>query len=135
MSSPKQAKAKAGQKHLKRWQINLIFVLIVLAAAAVLYAVVRSQSRQPETKLVAEVEFGSGVVETLPLDKDYDYIYDVGNYVVHLQVKDGAVSFQDSQCPDHTCEQFGWLDQENAWAACIPAGVFVTVTSQTDSAS
>jgi len=33
----------------------------------------------------------------------------------------------DSQCPDHVCEQFGWLDKDGAWAACVPAGVYVVV--------
>ena len=67
------------------------------------------------------------ITETLPLDTDHDYLYDVGNYVVHLQVKDGAIAFLDSQCPDHVCEQFGWLDKDGAWAACVPAGVYVVV--------
>ena len=71
------------------------------------------------------------------LDKDYDYLYEVGGYVVHLQVKDGAVAFQDSQCPDHVCEQFGWLSEEGAWAACVPAGVYVQLAprSEADTAS
>lgn len=77
--------------------------------------------------LQAVVDFGDGITETLPLDTDHDYLYDVGDYVVHLQVKDGAVAFLDSQCPDHVCEQFGWLDKDGAWAACIPAGVYVVV--------
>ena len=86
----------------------------------------RSTQRQG-TGLQAVVDFGGGVSETLSLDKDYDYLYDVGNYVVHLQVKDGTIAFQDSQCPDHVCEQFGWLSKEGAWAACVPAGVYVVV--------
>ena len=28
---------------------------------------------------------------------------------------------------DKVCEQFGWLDKDGAWAACIPAGVYVVV--------
>ena len=79
------------------------------------------------TGLEAVVDFGSGASETLSLDEDHDYLYDVGDYVVHLQVKDGAIAFLDSQCPDHICEQFGWLDKDGAWAACVPAGVYVVV--------
>ena len=77
---------------------------------------------------------GSGAVlwlarasETLSLDEDHDYLYDVGDYVVHLQVKDGAIAFLESQCPYHIGEQFGWLDKDGAWAACVPAGVYVVV--------
>ena len=36
----------------------------------------------------------------ISLDEDHDYLYDVGDYIVHLQVKDGAIAFLDSQCPD-----------------------------------
>ena len=80
---------------------------------------------------------GGGITEVLPLDKDYDYLYDVGSYVVHLQVKDGTISFQDSQCPDHVCEQFGQLSEEGAWAACVPAGVYVKLAplSEAEAAS
>ena len=83
------------------------------------------------------MDFGDGITEVLPLDKDYDYLYDVGSYVVHLQVKDGTISFQDSQCPDHVCEQFGRLSEEGAWAACVPAGVYVKLAplSEAEAAS
>ena len=113
-------------KRLKTWQKNLLFAAVVLAAAALLW-VLYCVSTSKAAPLEAVVDFGGGLTETLPLDKDYDYLYDVGDYVVHLQVKDGAVAFLDSQCPDHVCEQFGWLSEKDAWAACVPAGVYVTV--------
>ena len=113
-------------KRLKTWQKNLLFALVVLAAAALLLAVYRAQAPQAEA-LEAVVDFGDGITETLPLGEDHDYLYEVGGYVVHLQVKDGAIAFLDSQCPDHVCEQFGWLSEQDAWAACVPAGVYVTV--------
>ncbi len=46
--------------------------------------------------------------------------------------KSGAIAFLDSQCPDHVCEQFGWLDKDGAWAACVPAGVYVVVEPTAD---
>ena len=104
MSVTKKTDAASGKKRWKPWQKNLIFALVVLAVAAALY-------------------FGWRAA----LDEDHDYLYDVGDYVVHLQVKDGAIAFLDSQCPDHICEQFGWLDKDGAWAACVPAGVYVVV--------
>ena len=101
-------------------------VAVVLAAAALLFVLYRANAPKAEP-LVAVVDFGDGIIETIPLDEDHDYLYDVGDYIVHLQVKDGAIAFLDSQCPDHVCEQFGWLSEQDAWAACVPAGVYVTV--------
>ena len=108
------------------WQGALFFLLVFLL-----------RPRSKTEPLAAVVDFGDGITEVLPLDKDYDYLYEVGGYVVHLQVKDGAVAFQDSQCPDHVCEQFGWLSEEGAWAACVPAGVYVQLAplSEAEAAS
>ena len=85
-------------KRLTRLQKNLLFAAVLLLAAVVLFWALRGR-KQGEV-LVAVADFGDGITETIPLDKDYDYLYDVGDYVVHLQVKDGAIAFQDSQC-DH----------------------------------
>ena len=124
MSIRKQPESAKGAKRLS-WKANLLFAAVVLAAAVLLVFLLRPRSKT--VPLAAVVDFGDGITETLPLDTDHDYLYDVGNYVVHLQVKDGAIAFLDSQCPDHVCEQFGWLDKDGAWAACVPAGVYVVV--------
>lgn len=125
MSKRKPTEA-SGKKRLKPWQKNLIFAVVVLLIAGIAFFTIRKKP-ETETKLVALVDFGDGITETLPLDEDYDYLYDVGDYVVHIQVKDGAAAFLDSQCPDHVCEQFGWLSEEDAWAACVPAGVYLRI--------
>ena len=125
MSKRKPTEA-SGKKRLKPWQKNLIFAVVVLLIAGIVFFEIRKKP-ETETKLVALVDFGDGITETLPLDEDYDYLYDVGDYVVHIQVKDGAAAFLDSQCPDHVCEQFGWLSEEDAWAACVPAGVYLRI--------
>ena len=129
MSVTEKSDAAFRQKNAsKPWQKNLIFALVVLAAAAALYFGWRAARGSKGTGLEAVVDFGQrSHLETLSLDEDHDYLYDVGDYVVHLQVKDGAIAFLDSQCPDHICEQFGWLDKDGAWAACVPAGVYVVV--------
>ena len=127
MSTRKAPENASGSKGLKPWMKNLIFAAVILVLAAALYFGVRAAHSSKGSGLQATVDFGDGITETLPLDTDHDYLYDVGNYVVHLQVKNGAIAFLDSQCPDHVCEQFGWLSEQDAWAACVPAGVYVTV--------
>ncbi len=117
----KKSDAASGKKRWKPWKKNLIFALVVLAlAAALLWSGARA--RAARARLAGSRRFRRRHHRDLPLDKDHDYLYDVGSYVVHLQVKDGAIAFLDSQCPDHVCEQFGWLDKDGAWAACVPQG-------------
>ena len=53
-----------------------------------------------------------------------------GNFVVTLEVKDGAIRFINSQCPDHLCEGFGFVSEEDDFAVCMPAGVAVLITDE-----
>lgn len=47
--------------------------------------------------------------------------------VTTLEVKDGAIRFVNSHCPDGTCERSGFLKKVGDTAACVPAKVVVTV--------
>lgn len=108
----------------RRLIVNAAFAAAVLLAAGLAWWALR---RSSGPALYARADFGMGAVEMLPLDTDYDYYYQVDGYIVHLQVRDGAVAFLDSQYPDHVCEAFGWLSEPGQWASCVPAGVMVTV--------
>ena len=108
----------------RRWLINALFAGLVLLAALGFWLALRTQKGPA---LCARADFGMGVVERLPLDTDHDYYYEVGGYIVHLQVRDGEIAFLDSQCPDHVCEQFGQLSEVYDWAACIPAQAMLTI--------
>ena len=108
----------------RRLIVNAAFAAAVLLAAGLAWWALR---RSSGPALYARADFGMEAVEMLPLDTDYDYYYQVDGYIVHLQVRDGAVAFLDSQCPDHVCEAFGWLSEPGQWASCVPAGVMVTV--------
>ena len=78
MSVTKKTDAASGKKRWKPWQKNLIFALVVLAVAAALYFGWRAARGSKGTGLEAVVDFGSGASETLSLDEDHDYLYDVG---------------------------------------------------------
>ena len=54
---------------------------------------------------------------------------DIDNHTIHLEVKDGAIAFVDSPCPDHLCENYGWLSREGDWAACLPARASLTIVA------
>ena len=48
-------------------------------------------------------------------------------YFENIEVKDGAARFIDSPCPDHICESFGWISQEDQTATCLPARAVLTI--------
>ena len=67
MSIRKQPEPAKGGKRLS-WKANLLFAAVVLAAAALLFWLLRPRSKAEP--LEAVVDFGDGITEVLPLDKD-----------------------------------------------------------------
>lgn len=66
---------------------------------------------------------GGGTVR-LALSQDGTYPIEGAALPVTLEVKDGAVRFVNSVCPDHICENTGWLRLEGEAAVCAPGGGF-----------
>ena len=81
-----------------------------------------------DSKLRAELIYGdNNTTMNLPLDKNDTYDVDTGYYTVHIEIKDGAARFVDSPCPDHICEHYGWLREEDQTATCLPARAVLTI--------
>lgn len=102
---------------------NLLFAAVVLAAAALLFALRGWRRGQyGGMPVYAQLTYGEdNAVMEIPLDLDGRYDVDTGLYVIHLEVRDGAVGFVDSPCPDHVCENYGFLSQADQQAVCLPA--------------
>lgn len=48
-------------------------------------------------------------------------------YTLTLEIAHGRIRVQSADCPDHVCVNTGWLERDGQTAACLPAGVVVTV--------
>lgn len=104
---------------------DVIIIGCLALAAAIIWVIVKGGGQGNR----AAVVIGSGkeqTTQTIDLAKNQT-LYIQGKIPVQLEVKDGAVRFINSVCPDHRCEGFGWLRKEGDWAACLPAQVVVTV--------
>ena len=113
------------KQHPKLWA-NVLFAAVVLAAAGLLFFL--RSSRPGSAKLEAELTYGdANTVLPISLAKDAVYDVDTGYLTVHIQVQDGAARFVDSPCPDHICESYGWLREEDQSATCLPARAVLTI--------
>ena len=113
------------KQHPKLWA-NVLFAAVVLAAAGLLFFL--RSSRPGSAKLEAELTYGdANTVLPISLAKDAVYDVDTGYLTVHIQVQDGAARFVDSPCPDHICEHYGWLREEDQTATCLPARAVLTI--------
>ncbi len=106
--------------------VNLIFAVVVLAAAGILFAL--RSAKATGSALEAELIYGdANTVQKFSLDTNETYEVDTGYLTVHIEVQDGAARFVDSPCPDHICESYGWLSAEDQTATCLPARAVLTI--------
>ena len=120
------AKKVKNNETKKKFNINKFLIIAVLVLSAVVFVYQRATSTKGN---IAIVDFSdSDVVYEINLSNDGTYTFDDGLYPIFLEVKDGAISFYDSQCPDHLCEAFGFISQVNNYAVCMPAGAAVIIS-------
>ena len=126
-------------KNKRSLLIDLIFAAVIIAAAIGMLAwrsaknaqnqaaqsaadAAASQSGSAASLLKAQLTYGdSNTVMDISLDEDGTYDVDTGYYTVHIEVKDRAARFINSPCPDHICENYGWISMEDQTAICAPA--------------
>ena len=117
-----------NKKHLRS---NLIFTAAILVLAGWLLLWQRSQTA-PGARLKAQLTYGnSNTVLDISLEKDILLDVDTGYYTVHIQVENGQVRFVNSPCPDHVCENYGWLALEDQQAVCMPAHAVLAIVPAT----
>lgn len=105
-------------------QKNTIIAALIILFAALLAGFFLLKPKGATATITAV----SGGTKTVLLNKNQRIaIAGQGGIDVMILVKDGGISFINSQCPDHVCENFGVLRQEGQWAFCAPLGVSVRV--------
>ena len=107
------------------------FIRSILPITAAALLLVR-KANQTGAPLCAELIYGDANTKlTFPLETDADYDVDTGYLTVHIRIQNGAARFVDSPCPDHICESFGWLSEEDQTATCLPARAVLTIIPTT----
>lgn len=108
---------------------DIIIIAVVLLAAVLLYLAWQAWAKPGGVAQITVVTPGQTQqqVYLLPLNQDTLYTVPGTEFAVTIQVQQGQVRFVNSQCPDHLCENFGWLNKEGEEAVCLPAGVWLRV--------
>lgn len=111
----------------KNIRSNLIFtvVILLLAGSLLLWRHLQTDRSAP---LKAQLTYGdNNTVLDIPLEKDASLDIDTGYYTVHIQVQGGQARFVNSPCPDHVCENYGWIALEDQQAICMPAHAVLAI--------
>jgi Uncharacterized protein conserved in bacteria len=107
-----------------------ILIISGLLAVAIIVLVFISYSKksQPDV-LYAQIYYGKTVVKTVPLDKDQVFSIPEKPKVV-FEIKNHAIAFTQSNCPDQVCVHAGWLSKVGDFAACMPNSLSVWVVDK-----
>ena len=120
--------AKDSVKKEKKLDINKIMIGGLLVFSLVAMGIRYLTADKGEYAMVA-ID-GTASRYEISLEEEAIHTITEGNFVVTLEVKGGAIRFINSQCPDHLCEGFGFVSEEDDFAVCMPAGVAVLITDE-----
>ncbi|MDR1979052.1 MAG: NusG domain II-containing protein [Synergistaceae bacterium] len=105
---------------------DLLFVLGLLFALSVFYFF--TTRRTEEGERYAEISVDGQVSATVALDENGLYT-PAGRPAVRIAVRNGAIGFIRSDCPDKICIHFGFLSTPGQSAVCLPNKVVVRVAA------
>jgi len=105
---------------------DFILIGILLVAVAVVYL---AADRKPDGA-AAEVILDGKVVMTVDLTKDQTFSLPEKPNVV-FQVKNNAIAFIESDCPDKICVNTGFISKPGQMAVCLPNHLMLKVISKT----
>ena len=94
----------------------------LLAAALILIAVFFVMRQLSDPEAWALISIDGEAVQEINLNTAPDQQIDLSEYGVNvvLEIQDHRIHFLSSDCPDHLCIGFGWLDSELQSAVCMP---------------
>ncbi len=101
---------------------DIVFILILLAAAVTLFFLTKTDSSHGA---YLEVSVNGETVGKIPLDKDGEYSLCGGSNI--LVVEDGCAYMKEANCPDHTCINMGKISMTGQKIICLPNKLAVIV--------
>jgi hypothetical protein len=101
-----------GRKILHKWDVLLLLTVLLAALAWAWLGAARAGAE-------AEILLDGKVARTLRLDTPEVFSLPQRPQVV-FEVRDGAIAFIHSNCPDQVCVRTGFIRQGGQQAACLP---------------
>ncbi len=74
----------------------------------------------------AQIMLDGQIVRIVSLEKDGEFALEQNPHI-RFSVRDGAIAFISSDCPDQLCVHSGYLSQPGQMAACLPRHVSLSV--------
>ena len=117
---------KAEQQKRKIISKGGLIVLLLLIAGSVLLVWIFTP--KDDSIGTAQIMLDGKCVKKIDLSAAKDYTFTLENCEnVHFEIKNHQIRFVNVNCPDHLCEQFGFISHPGQTALCMPNRVSVTI--------
>ena len=114
--------AEMGPRRMKKLRYDLLLILGLLLAAAVMYLALRPGGQGAW----AVVTVDGREVGRYPLSEDVTVTIGEADYNV-LQITDGQATVIEANCGDHTCVRTGAVSREGETIVCLPHRLIVEI--------
>ena len=96
--------------------------MIGLIGAYFVTSFITNQNKNPQQ--IVEVRYKDEKIMSFDIDIDDEYVIEVDNGLMHIEVKDGRYRVFDVDCPDKICEKVGWVDKDSlTLIICLPNNI------------
>lgn len=118
-------------KHLapaSRRKTSIVFITCALAISFLAWGCMHltAPSNNPIHQQV-QVTDGDGQVHTLPLDKDGSYTFTTSLGTNTVEIANGRVRMQHSDCPGRDCVEQGFISDATEVIVCMPHKVIARI--------
>lgn len=102
--------------------------VIIIVLTAVIGCLLLFENFSHNGNKYAQVYENGELKYTVDLSENKEY--EIAVTGGRLFVKNGEICYIESDCPDGTCESFGWLSRVGDTASCVPNKTVVTVVGE-----
>ncbi len=107
---------------------GITILLLLIVSMAFLIYIIYPKNRSIG---VAQIKISGECVKIIDLFTAKDNTFTLEkNEKVHFEIKNHQIRFLNVDCPDHLCEQFGFLSHPGQTAVCMPNRVSVTIVGR-----
>jgi Uncharacterized protein conserved in bacteria len=114
------------RKHANKTDVIILAVVLIVAGIGILISLLLRDTNK--SGLYAKIYHRGSVAETVYLDEDKTFSIESLPKVV-FEIKDEAIAFASSDCPDQLCVHMGWQNIKGGFAACLPNDAMIWVES------
>lgn len=121
--------AKQINQWFRRGDWFIISGVLILAGglSAFLFSLSQTQTKY------CIIQQNNVIIETIPLGKQIHKTISVGgDYHNQIEIDNDRVRFLSSDCPNHFCEQTGWISEPYQSAVCLPNQVIIQISSENE---